>query len=109
MSSSKARFRRASVALVDCETVYDTAGVDEAVHAATMALFRAQDRLRNSLSCDYLVAGGSSSGAISGQGGGGLARDEEAVSEAQGYVTVLDFFQHRLRKESAVKHPTEPP
>lgn len=88
LAHSEARFRRASAALADA----GVADVDEAVHVAGEALAVARDRLRSSLGSGYLTSGG---GAGGGDSGSSLARDEEAVSEAAGFVEALELFASR--------------
>lgn len=90
LAQSEARFRRASAALADA----GVADVDEAVHVASEALAVARDRLRSSLGSGYLTPGGGGGGVDSG-GSGSLARDEEAVSEAAGFVEALELFASR--------------
>lgn len=90
LANSEARFRRASSTLTDSGVASNRPGMEEAARVASAALDRARERMRN-----YLVSrGGEDSGGDSGGGGGwgGLALDEEVVSEAQGYVTALESF-----------------
>lgn len=97
LSSSEARFRRASAALADAGLADDGVGADQAVRVASTALTRARDRLRTPLGSGYLMSG---AGGYSGGYGGGLAKDEEAVSEAQGYVTALEMLTTSTAKEA---------
>lgn len=85
LATSEARFRRASATLAGAKVVSSSPLIEEAARVASAALARARERMRS-----YLM----SSGGEDSVGGdwGGLARDEEAVSEAQGYVTALESF-----------------
>lgn len=89
LGHSEARFRRASAALADAGIT----DVDKAVHVAGEALAVARDRLRSSLGSGYLNPGG---GGADGGDSGSLARDEEAVSEATGFVEALELFASRV-------------
>lgn len=86
LAAAEARFRRGSAVLDDTGALFDTLGVEEAVQVASTALAHARERLRSPLCSVYLMSSGG------GNHGGGLARDEEAVSEATGYVTALESF-----------------
>lgn len=88
LAQSEARFRKASADLADA----GVAGVEE-VHVASTALALARDRLRTSLGSGYLAPDGG--GGASGGGSGSLARDEEAVSEAAGFVEALALLASR--------------
>lgn len=87
LAQSEARFRQASADLADAGVV----DVEE-VHVASAALALARDRLRTSLGSGYLAPDG---GGASGGDSGSLARDEEAVSEASGFVEALALFASR--------------
>lgn len=91
LAHSEARFRRASAALADA----GVADADEAVHVAGEALAVARDRLRSSLGSGYLTPGGGGADGGSDSSSGSLARDEEAVSEAAGFVEALELFASR--------------
>ncbi|CAM9821657.1 unnamed protein product [Ectocarpus sp. 6 AP-2014] len=100
LAQSEARFRRASAALADAGVVDSKR---EAVRVASAALARARDRLRSSLGSGYLTADGGRSGTGRDEGGrgtGSLARDEEAVSEATGFVEALELIASRGAKTS---------
>ncbi|CBJ27230.1 conserved unknown protein [Ectocarpus siliculosus] len=100
LAQSEARFRRASAALADAGVVDSKR---EAVRVASAALARARDRLRSSLGSGYLAADGGRSGGgrdDGGRGTGSLARDEEAVSEATGFVEALELIASRGAKTS---------
>lgn len=86
----EARFRRASAALADG----GVSDADKAMHVASKALAVARDRLRSSLGSGYLIPGGGADGG-GDSGSGSLARDEEAVSEASGFVEALELFASR--------------
>lgn len=87
LTNSEARFRRACAAIADAGSAHNNTEVDEAMHVAGTALASARIRLRSSLGTGYFVPGGNGVGY-----GGGLARDEEAVSEARGFVTALEMM-----------------
>ncbi|CAN0339414.1 unnamed protein product, partial [Ectocarpus sp. 12 AP-2014] len=100
LAQSEARFRRASAALDDAGVVDSKR---EAVRVASAALARARDRLRSSLGSGYLAADGGRGGGgrdDGGRGTGSLARDEEAVSEATGFVEALELIASREAKTS---------
>lgn len=88
LAQSEARFRQVSADLADA----GVADVEE-VNVASAALALARDRLRTSLGSGYLAPEGS--GGASGGDSGSLARDEEAVSEAAGFVEALALFASR--------------
>lgn len=96
LAAAEARFRRVSSIIADSDALSNTIGVEHAVQVASTALARARERLQSPLSSGYLLPGGGGRGdecgddASGGAGRGGLAWDEEAVSEATGYVTVLE-------------------
>ncbi|CAB1098104.1 unnamed protein product [Ectocarpus sp. CCAP 1310/34] len=100
LAQSEARFRRASAALDDTGVVDSKR---EAVRVASAALARARDRLRSSLGSGYLATDGGCGGSDrddDGRGTGSLARDEEAVSEATGFVEALELIASREAKTS---------
>lgn len=92
LAASEARFRSASALLTDAGSLSKSSGVEEAVQLASTALTHARGRLRGPLGRDYLAPSNGSDRHGSCGGGGGLAEDEEAVSEATGYVTALESF-----------------
>ena len=93
LADSESRFRRASAVLADGGGSDRAIGVDRAGQVASEALERARARLQNPVVSGYLVTGdGGSSGGYGYGYGGELAKDEEAVSEAQGYVRALEMF-----------------
>lgn len=106
LAAAEARFRRVSSIIADSDALSNTIGVDNAVQVASRALARARERLQSPLSSGYLLPGGggrsddSNNYASGGASRGGLAWDEEAVSEATGYVTVLESLAN-----SALSNP----
>lgn len=94
LAAVEARFRRASAALADAGALSNTNGVENALQVASSALARARERLQSPLSSGYLLPGGGNGGGGDDTSGGAgrvsLARDEEAVSNAAGYVAVLE-------------------
>lgn len=103
LAHSEARFRRATTALADA----GVPDVDEAVHVASGALAVARDRLRSPLGSGYLAPDRGSAG---GGDSGNLACDEEAVSEAAGFVEALELLASRKASPSpSVQRRVLPP
>ncbi|CAM9327899.1 unnamed protein product [Scytosiphon promiscuus] len=103
LGHSEARFRRATAALADV----GLPDVDEAVHVAGGALAVARDRLRSPLGSGYLAPDG---GVAGGGDNGSLAYDEEAVSEAAGFVEALELLASReVSTSPAVQRRVSPP
>lgn len=97
LGHTEARFRRASAVLADA----GMPDVDEAVHIANEALAVARDRLRSPLGSGYLALDVGNAG---GGDSGSLACDEEAVSEAAGFVEALELLASREVSSSSSLH-----
>ncbi|CAM9381502.1 unnamed protein product, partial [Choristocarpus tenellus] len=101
LATSEAQFRRTSAVLADAGALHPPTAhagefrafgggpesVVKAVQVAGEALARARMRLQGPLGLGHLDVDARSKGEY-----GGLARDEESVSEAQGYVAALESF-----------------
>ncbi|CAM9987189.1 unnamed protein product, partial [Hapterophycus canaliculatus] len=94
LAHSEVRFRRATAALADAGAL----DADEAVRVAGGAVAVARDRLRSPLGSGYLAP---DSGSACGGDGGSLACDEEAVSEAVGFVEALELLAARQVSSSS--------
>lgn len=80
LADVETRFRRATAVLADAGVSSGNEDIDGAGKMASVALNDARDRLRSPLVSGYFVTDG------------GLVKDEDAVSEAQGYVKALEVF-----------------
>lgn len=91
LADAEGRFHRATAVLADAGISGGNKYIDGEGELASVALNNARDRLRTPLVSGYLVTGG------------GVVKDEEAVSEAQEYVEVLEVLAKKAVESNANK------
>ncbi|CAM9376652.1 unnamed protein product [Discosporangium mesarthrocarpum] len=94
LATTEARYRRSCSMLADAGALSlggGEEGTADMVQVAGAALARAREQLQGPLGPNYLTIG-SPGGSVNGggSGAGGLARDEEIISEARGFVVALE-------------------